>query len=88
MCPVRQQGRMHLVQTLYRQPAAWDLSVPCRVGYLIEEARPGTPTVSEMVGLCSLEGRVRLQSPARRRDRGQWATQEGASYRTWDVCTP
>ena len=28
VCPVCQHGRMHLVQTLYRQPAAWDLSVP------------------------------------------------------------
>jgi hypothetical protein len=27
-CPVCQHGRMQLVQTLYRQPAAWDLSVP------------------------------------------------------------
>ena len=26
-CPVCQHGRMQLVQTLYRQPAAWDLSV-------------------------------------------------------------
>jgi hypothetical protein len=28
VCPVCQQGRMHLMQTLYRQPTAWDLSVP------------------------------------------------------------
>jgi Putative transposase/Transposase zinc-binding domain len=28
VCPVCQHGRMHLVQTLYRQPAAWDPSVP------------------------------------------------------------
>jgi hypothetical protein len=28
VCPVCQHGRMHLVQTLYRQPAAWDLTVP------------------------------------------------------------
>jgi hypothetical protein len=28
MCPVCQHGRMQLVKTLYRQPAAWDLSVP------------------------------------------------------------
>ncbi len=28
VCPVCQHGRMHLVQTLYRQPTAWDLSVP------------------------------------------------------------
>jgi hypothetical protein len=28
VCPVCQHGHMHLVQTLYRQPAAWDLSVP------------------------------------------------------------
>jgi hypothetical protein len=28
VCPVCQHGRMPLVQTLYRQPAAWDLSVP------------------------------------------------------------
>jgi Putative transposase len=28
VCPMCQHGRMHLVQTLYRQPAAWDLSVP------------------------------------------------------------
>ena len=27
-CPVCQHGRMQLVQTLYRQPAAWDLAVP------------------------------------------------------------
>jgi hypothetical protein len=27
-CPVCQHGRMQLVQTLYRQPGAWDLSVP------------------------------------------------------------
>ena len=27
-CPVCQHGRMPLVKTLYRQPAAWDLSVP------------------------------------------------------------
>ena len=27
-CPVCQHGRMQLVQTLYRQRAAWDLSVP------------------------------------------------------------
>jgi Putative transposase/Transposase zinc-binding domain len=27
-CPVCQHGRLQLVQTLYRQPAAWDLSVP------------------------------------------------------------
>jgi hypothetical protein len=27
-CPVCQHGRMQLVKTLYRQPAAWDLSVP------------------------------------------------------------
>ena len=27
-CPVCQHGRMQLVETLYRQPAAWDLSVP------------------------------------------------------------
>ena len=30
-CPVCQHGRMQLVQTLYRQPAAWDLSVPAVV---------------------------------------------------------
>ena len=28
MCPVCQHGRMQLVQTLYRQPAVWDLVVP------------------------------------------------------------
>ena len=28
VCPVCQHGRMQLVQTLYRQSAAWDLSVP------------------------------------------------------------
>jgi Putative transposase/Transposase zinc-binding domain len=28
VCPVCQHGRMQLVQTLYRQPAAWDLTVP------------------------------------------------------------
>jgi Putative transposase/Transposase zinc-binding domain len=28
LCPVCQHGHMQLVQTLYRQPAAWDLSVP------------------------------------------------------------
>ena len=28
VCPVCQHGRMHLVHTLYRQPTAWDLSVP------------------------------------------------------------
>jgi hypothetical protein len=28
VCPVCQHGRMQLVQTLYRQPAAWDLSLP------------------------------------------------------------
>jgi hypothetical protein len=27
-CPVCQHGHMQLVQTLYRQPAAWDLAVP------------------------------------------------------------
>ena len=27
-CPVCQHGHMQLVQTLYRQPAVWDLSVP------------------------------------------------------------
>ena len=27
-CPVCQHGRLQLVQTLYRQPAAWDLAVP------------------------------------------------------------
>jgi len=27
-CPVCQHGRMQLVKTLYRQPGAWDLSVP------------------------------------------------------------
>ena len=28
VCPVCQHGRMQLVQTLYRQPAVWDLTVP------------------------------------------------------------
>jgi hypothetical protein len=28
VCPVCQHGRMQLVHTVYRQPAAWDLSVP------------------------------------------------------------
>jgi hypothetical protein len=28
LCPVCHHGHMQLVQTLYRQPAAWDLSVP------------------------------------------------------------
>jgi hypothetical protein len=28
LCPVCQHGRMQLVQTVYRQPAVWDLSVP------------------------------------------------------------
>ena len=28
MCPVCQHGRMQLITTVYRQPAAWDLSVP------------------------------------------------------------
>jgi len=28
VCPVCQHGRMQLVKTLDRQPAAWDLSVP------------------------------------------------------------
>jgi hypothetical protein len=28
LCPVCQHGRMQLVHTVYRQPAAWDLSVP------------------------------------------------------------
>ena len=27
-CPICQHGQMQLVQTLYRQPAAWDLAVP------------------------------------------------------------
>lgn len=27
-CPVCQQGHMLLVQTLYRQPAVWDLAAP------------------------------------------------------------
>jgi len=27
-CPVCQHGRMHLVKTVYRQPAVWDLSIP------------------------------------------------------------
>ena len=31
VCPVCQHGRMQLVQTLYRQSAAWDLSVPAPV---------------------------------------------------------
>ena len=31
VCPVCQQGRMQLVQTVYRQAAAWDLSVPAPV---------------------------------------------------------
>jgi hypothetical protein len=31
VCPVCQQGRMQLVQTVYRQTAAWDLSVPAPV---------------------------------------------------------
>ena len=58
-CPVCQHGRMQLVQTLYRQPAAWDLSVPMRLaGHLIEEARRGRPKrVSLTAGLYRLEGR-------------------------------
>ena len=28
VCPVCQHGRLQLVHTVYRQPAAWDLSVP------------------------------------------------------------
>jgi hypothetical protein len=28
VCPVCQHGRMQLVQTVYRQPATWDLSMP------------------------------------------------------------
>ena len=28
LCPVCQHGRMQLVETVYRQPAAWDLSLP------------------------------------------------------------
>jgi hypothetical protein len=28
VCPVCQHGRMQLITTLYRQPAAWDLAVP------------------------------------------------------------
>src|SRR5439155_27376913 len=28
VCPVCQYGRLQLVQTLYRQPAVWDLAVP------------------------------------------------------------
>ena len=28
VCPVCQHGRLQLVQTLYRQPAVWDLAVP------------------------------------------------------------
>jgi len=28
VCPVCQHGRMQLVETLYRQPAVWDLAVP------------------------------------------------------------
>jgi Putative transposase/Transposase zinc-binding domain len=28
VCPVCQHGHMQLIQTLYRQPAVWDLSVP------------------------------------------------------------
>jgi hypothetical protein len=28
VCPVCQHGHMHLMQTLYRQPAVWDLAVP------------------------------------------------------------
>jgi hypothetical protein len=28
LCPVCQHGRMQLVQTLYRQQGAWDLSIP------------------------------------------------------------
>ena len=28
VCPVCQHGRMQLVQTVYRQPAVWDLTVP------------------------------------------------------------
>ena len=31
VCPVCQHGRMQLVQTVYRQAAAWDLSVPVPV---------------------------------------------------------
>ena len=28
VCPICQHGRMQLITTVYRQPAAWDLSVP------------------------------------------------------------
>jgi len=28
VCPVCQHGRMQLIQTLYRQPGVWDLSLP------------------------------------------------------------
>ena len=28
VCPVCQHGRMQLIQTFYRQPGVWDLSVP------------------------------------------------------------
>ena len=31
VCPVCQHGRMQLVQTVYRQAAVWDLSVPVPV---------------------------------------------------------
>ena len=58
MCPVCQHGRMQLVKTLYRQPGAWDLSVPAP-GLDTSERRQdeADPLVSRTAGLGRLEGR-------------------------------
>jgi hypothetical protein len=61
-CPVCQHGRMQLVQTLYRQQAAWDLSAPmpgCDTSQR-RQARQ-TPLVSSTADLCTAwRGVVRL----------------------------
>ena len=56
VCPVCQHGRMHLVHTLYRQPTAWDLSVPMpRLDTSERRRARETQHMSQTAGLCSLE---------------------------------
>jgi hypothetical protein len=57
LCPVCQQGRMQLINTVYRQAAAWDLTVPAPGLDTSERREPQPLCVSRTAGLCRLAGR-------------------------------
>ena len=89
VCPVCQHGRMQLVKTFYRQPGAWDLSVPAP-GLDTSSRRETRQTllVSRTAGLGSLEGRGTPKTVSRAPSPRIGGKKTGPSPdHAWNVCS-